>query len=157
MSDPLEWALRVVLAMSLIIHSILDITDPCHGGKSYLLQVEESLPRWFLPTIGILRAAAAFGLFSDNPHAVLCALAYSSTVWCGAMFFHVRCRHHPAAPVPAGLFVLLVAILTAMRVNLLFACLGTMACAALAVVLGFIFVTPPPPSPGDAALLHRDS
>eukprot|EP00927_Polykrikos_kofoidii_P062462 TRINITY_DN57277_c0_g1_i1.p1 TRINITY_DN57277_c0_g1~~TRINITY_DN57277_c0_g1_i1.p1 ORF type:complete len:158 (+),score=16.53 TRINITY_DN57277_c0_g1_i1:66-539(+) len=157
MSDPLEWALRVVLAMALAIHSILDVTDPCHGGKSYFLQVEESLPRWFLPAVGILRGVAAFELFSDNPDAVLGALAYSSTVWCGAMYFHVRCKHHPAAPVPAGLFVFLVATLTAMRVNLLFAFLGTMACAALAVVLGFIFVTPPPPSPGDAAFLHGHS
>merc|ERR1712232_356112 len=99
-------------------------------------------------------AVAAFELFSDNPHIVLGALAYSSTVWCGAMYFHVRRKHHPAAPVPAGLFVFLVATLMAMRVSLLFAFWGTMACAAVAVILGFIFVTPLPPSPGDVALLH---
>ncbi|CAJ1404268.1 unnamed protein product [Effrenium voratum] len=153
MGDPLEWALRVVLAMALGIHSILDVTDPCHGVKSELLQVGESLPGWFLPAIGLLRAAAALELFSDNPNAVLGALAYASASWCGAICFHVRCKHHPAAPVPAGLFVLLVAILTAMRVNLWFALAGTAACAALGVLLGFVFVTPPPPSPRDAALL----
>jgi hypothetical protein len=138
----LEWALRVVLASALIIHSILDISDLFHGAKSHFLQIEGSIPRWMLPTIGILRAVAAFALFADNDNFVLGALLFSSALWSGAMFFHVRRKHHPAAVLPASLFVLLVAVITALRVNLLVALGGTALCAVAGVGLGCILVTP---------------
>ena len=97
----LEWALRVVLCVALAIHSILDISDPITGAKSYVLQVEDSIPRWLLPAVGILRAVAAIAIVSSNPDLVLGAVAYVSTLWCGAVYFHVRRRHHPIAVLPA--------------------------------------------------------
>jgi hypothetical protein len=140
---PLEFALRVVLASACVIHSILDITDPFTGAKSSVLQASGSIPSWLLPAVGLLRAVAAVALFSDNQNVVFGALAYCSMLWSGAAYFHVRCEHHPAAPVPAILFVLLVALVTALRVNLWFSFVGTMVCAVAAAGLGRILVTPP--------------
>merc|ERR1719356_204312 len=100
-----EWALRVVLASACAVHSVLDITDLCHGGKSSILKVEDSIPRWLLPSVGILRAVAVVALFSNESNIVLGALAFCSMLWSGAVYFHVRRRHHPVAVIPAGLFV----------------------------------------------------
>jgi hypothetical protein len=142
-SAALEYALRVVLAAALAIHSILDITDPITGAKSYALKIEDSIPRWLLPAVGILRAMAAVAIMSENPSAVLGALAYCSTLWWGAAYFHVRVKHHPAVALPAIMFVVLAAIVTALRFNLWFALLGTAVCAVAAGGLGRILVTPP--------------
>ena len=57
---PLEWALRAILASALVIHSIIDINDPSIGAKSRVLQVEDSIPRWLLPAVGILRALSHY-------------------------------------------------------------------------------------------------
>jgi len=141
-ASALEWTLRVVLCSALAIHSVLDITDLCHGGKSYALQVEDSIPRWLLPAVGILRAVAAIELFSDNPYMVLGALAYAAATWSGAVYFHLRRKHHPAAPLPAGFFMVLVAVGFALRVNLWFALADTVLCALVGVSLGWILVTP---------------
>ena len=138
----LEWALRVILATALVIHSILDITDPFTGAKSRVLQVEGSLPRWLLPAVGILRAAAAVALFSHDSYIVLGGLAYSFMLWSGAVYFHLCRKHHPAAVVPACFFVLLVFATAALRVGFLMALVGAVACALAAVALGRMLVTP---------------
>merc|ERR1711920_272107 len=111
-------------------------------GKSYVLQVENSIPRWLLPAVGVLRAVAAVALFSDNPYVVLGALAYVSTLWSGAGYYHLRRKHHPLAAVPAGLFVLLVLAIAAMRDSLRMALAGTVACALVAAALGWVLVKP---------------
>lgn len=138
----LEWALRLVLASALVIHSILDVTDPCTGAKSHVLRVEDSLPRWLLPAVGTLRAVSAVALFSADDRAVLGALAYCSALWSGAVCFHRRREHHPAAVVPAGLFVLLVFSIAALRTDPWVALAGTAACALVAVMLSWILVAP---------------
>ena len=139
----LEGALRVILAAACAIHTILDITDPFHGAKSSALQVEDSIPRWLLPAVGILRAGAAVALFSDEPYIVLGGLAYCSMLWCGALYFHLRQKHHPAALVPAGFFVVLVFAITALRISFWMALMGQVACALCATGLGWMLVTPP--------------
>ena len=138
----LEWALRVILASALVIHCVLDVTDPFHGAKSRALQVEGSIPCWLLPAVGILRAVASVALFSDEPIIVLGGLAYCSMLWIGAVYFHLRRRHHPATVVPAGFFVLLVFAITAMRISFWMALVGQMACVLGAVALGWMLVTP---------------
>lgn len=138
----LEWALRVILASALVIHCILDITDPFHGAKSRVLQVEDSIPRWLLPAVGVLRAVASVALFSDESIIVLGALAYCSMLWIGAVYFHLRRKHHPATVVPAGFFVALVFAITAMRISFWMALVGQVACAMGAVALGWMLVTP---------------
>ncbi|CAK0863775.1 unnamed protein product, partial [Prorocentrum cordatum] len=143
-SSALEAALRVVLFAALVIHSILHTTDPCTGAKSYALRVQGSLPRWLLPAVGVLRAAAAVMMFSSNPCVVLGALAYVSILWSGAAYYHFRRKHHVAAVCPACCFVLLAAAVIALRASLLFALVGTIACAVVAVGLGCILVTPAP-------------
>lgn len=138
----LEWALRLILAAACVIHSILDITDPFTGVKSRALQIDDSIPRWLLPAVGILRAVAAVALFSDQPMIVLGGLAYCSMLWIGAGCFHLRRRHHPAAIVPAGFFVLLVFAITAMRISFWKVLVGQVVCALAAVALGRMLVTP---------------
>jgi hypothetical protein len=144
-TQSLEWALRVVLIAALAIHSVLDVTDPCHGAKSYVLQIDpakKQIPRWLLPAVGVLRAAAAVALlwFADNVYVYALALGYASALWSGAVFFHVRQRHHPAATVPAGFFVLLVFIIAALRFSFFVAILGTAVCALLAWGLALVLV-----------------
>ena len=138
----LERALRVMLDAACVIHSIVDITDPLSGAKSRALKVDRSIPWWLLPAVGILRAAAAVALFSDEPIIVLGALAYCSQLWIGAGYFHVLRKHHPAAVVPAGFFVVLVFAITAMRISFWMALVGRVACALAAVALGRMLVTP---------------
>jgi len=138
----LEHALRVILAAACVIHCVLDITDPFTGAKSRALQVEDSIPRWLLPAVGILRAVAVVALFSDEPIIVLGGLAYCSMLWCGAVLFHVRRKHHPATVVPAGFFVVLVFAITAMRISFLMALVGQVACALGAIALSRALVTP---------------
>lgn len=140
----LEWALRVILAAACAIHSILDLTDPCTGAKSSALQVEDSIPRWLLPAVGILRAVAAVALLSDDSYLVMAALIYCSMLWIGAVYFHVRRKHHPAMVVPAGFFVVLIFAIVAMRMSFWMALVGQVACAAAAVALGWMLVAPPP-------------
>ena len=113
-SAALEWPLRLILALACIIHSILDVTDPCTKAKSKALQVDDSIPSWLLPAVGVLRAVAAVALFSDDSLIVLGGLAYCSMLWCGAVYFHLSRKHHPAAVVPAGFFVALVFAITAL-------------------------------------------
>jgi len=143
--ESLEFALRFVLAAALAIHSVLDVTDPCHGAKSYVLQIDpakDQIPRWLLPAVGILRAAAAVALFffADNVYMCALALGYSSALWSGAVFFHLRQRHHPAATVPAGFFVVLVLIIAALHFSFLLAILGTAGCVLLGWALAQVLV-----------------
>ena len=138
----LEWALRVILASALVIHCILDVTDPFHGAKSRALQVEGSIPRWLLPAVGILRAVASVALFSDEPSIVLGGLAYCSMLWIGAVYFHLRRRHHPASVVPAGFFALLVFTITAMRISFWMTLVEQVVCTLGAVAFGWMLVTP---------------
>ena len=137
----IEWALRVILAVACVIHSLLDVCFT--GAKSHLLNVEDSIPRWLLPAVGVLRAVACVALLSSDDLLVLGALAYCSMLWCGAVYFHVRREHHPAAVVPAGFFVVWVFAIAAMQVGFLMALVGQVACALAAVALGWMLVTPP--------------
>ena len=150
----LEWALRVILASALVIHSIIDITDPFHGAKSRALKVEDSIPHWLLPAVGILRAVASVALFSDESYIVLGGLAYCSMLWIGAGCFHLRRQHHPATVVPAGFFVLLVFAITAMRINFWMALVGQVACAMAAVVLSWMLVSPAEEGSYRAVICH---
>ena len=147
-SAALEWPLRLILALACMIHSILDVTDPCTKAKSKALQVDDSIPGWLLPAVGVLRAVAAVALFSDDSLIVLGGLAYCSMLWCGAVYFHLSRKHHPAAVVPAGFFVLLVFAITALRYPFWMALVGQLACAMGAVALGWLLVTPADQRPG---------
>ena len=79
---------------------------------------------------------------------VLGGLAYCSMLWCGAVYFHLSRKHHPAAVVPAGFFVLLVFAITALRYPFWMALVGQLACALGAVALGWLLVTPADQRPG---------
>ena len=129
---------------------MLDLTDPLHGAKSTILKAEGSLPDWFLPAVGLLRLTAAICNFSGRLHLVMGAQIAVSMVWCGAIFFHIRREHHPAAVLPASMFVFLACIVTALRLDsFLLALAGTIVCAVCAMGLGLIFVSKPGPKAVD--------
>ena len=163
----MEFVLRVVQSAALAIHAVLDILDPLCGCKSALLRIEDALPRWFLPAVGVFRAVAAVanmadtrvvlnliqngegqvhlvgGLLNSPGDLILAAQAYIIAVWTGAMFFHLRRRHHPATTLPAGFFVLMGAIVLWLRFeSFLLALAGTAVFAAAGVGLGWVFVKP---------------
>eukprot|EP00929_Paragymnodinium_shiwhaense_P109768 TRINITY_DN76290_c0_g1_i1.p1 TRINITY_DN76290_c0_g1~~TRINITY_DN76290_c0_g1_i1.p1 ORF type:complete len:176 (-),score=23.23 TRINITY_DN76290_c0_g1_i1:337-792(-) len=143
--DGMDFALRVCESVAFSLHSILGITEPLHGGLVYTLQGEGSLPAWFWPLAGACLAIVAFLNFSDTPEVVLGAQAYIVAFHSGAVFWHWRLRHHPAAGLAPGVFVFLAAAVTALRAGLWISLLGTLVCASAGVLLGFIMVTPPPP------------
>ena len=147
-----DYALRVVLAAACVIHGILDVADPLIGAKSSALKVENSIPRWLLPCAGVLRVVAAFMLFSDNPIVVLVALAYACMLWSGAVFFHLRRKHHPAMALPAAMFILLIFTIALLRLDFLFALAATVSCITIGVGLGRLLVTPPSVEEGRVAL-----
>ena len=66
MLPELEFALRVIQSAALAIHALLDISDPLCGAKSSVLRIEDSLPRWFLPAVGVFRALAAVANLADT-------------------------------------------------------------------------------------------
>jgi hypothetical protein len=163
----LEFALRVIQSAALAIHAVLDMLDPLCGAKSALLRIEDALPRWFLPAVGFFRAIAAVanmadtrpmlnliqhgdgqgeligGLLTSPDGLVLAAQGYIIAVWTGAMFFHLRRRHHPATTLPAGFFVLMGTIVLWLRFeSFLLAMAGTAVFAVAGVALGCVFVKP---------------
>eukprot|EP00418_Pyrodinium_bahamense_P066423 CAMPEP_0179079930 /NCGR_PEP_ID=MMETSP0796-20121207/35894_1 /TAXON_ID=73915 /ORGANISM="Pyrodinium bahamense, Strain pbaha01" /LENGTH=146 /DNA_ID=CAMNT_0020777277 /DNA_START=26 /DNA_END=466 /DNA_ORIENTATION=- len=137
----MDYALRLVESIAFSIHSILGITEPCHGAGSWL--AEDSLPKWFWAVAGLLLSFVALANFSDRDAVVLGAQAYIATFHSGAVFWHVRLDHHPVAGVAPGVFVFIAFVVTALRLNVWIALLGTVVCAAAGVLLGCILVTPP--------------
>ena len=88
------------------------------------------------------------------------ALAYVSTLWSGAAYYHLLRKHHPAAVLPAGFFVLLASAATAMRFSIWVALVETAVCALVAAPLAWMLVTPAPNPRDDggseaASLLNR--
>merc|ERR1711920_1082870 len=102
-----------------------------------------SLPLWFWPVAGLLLAVVALANFSGNNEVVLGAQAYIATFHIGAMLYHWRLNHHPAVALAPSVYVLFAVIVTALRVNIWTALLGTVACAVVAELLCRMLMTPP--------------
>ena len=82
-------------------------------------------------------------MLSDENALILAAQAYIIALWAGAMFFHLRRKHHPASTVPAGFFVLMATIVLWLRwESFLLAVAGTAVFAAAGAGLGWVFVKP---------------
>ena len=68
-----EWALRLILTLACIIQSARSRHyGYVHGAKSYVLKVEDSIPKWLLPAVRVLRAVASVTLFSTNSTIPIC-------------------------------------------------------------------------------------
>ena len=136
----MDFALRMVESTAFGLHSMIGMTDPCHGiGRSL---TEDSLPRWFFPVAGVCLALVALANFSGQSALVLGAQAYVAAFHSGGVYLHWRLRHHPVAGGAPGLFVFFAAAVAALRTNLWIALLGTTASAALGVLLGSVLVRP---------------
>jgi len=101
------------------------------------------MPSWFWPVAGVVLLLVASANFSTNDNVVLAAQAYIAAFHTGAVMYHRCLGDHPAAGLAPGVFILLAFIVTAIRTNVLIACLGTLVCTAIAAVLCKILVTPP--------------
>ena len=139
----MDFALRVAESTAFALHAALGVTEPCHGAVESTLQGQDSLPKWFWPLAGASLGLVSYANFSGSPEAILCAQAYVATFHSGAIFWHWRLQHHRVSGCAPGLFVVLAAIIVALRVNLCAALLGTAACAMLGVGFGYLLVKPP--------------
>ena len=141
--DGLELALRVCESTAFTLHSILFITNPLHGVASFFLNVEDALPAGFLPLAGVLLAITAALNFSSSGNVILCTQVYVAMFHFGGMFFHIRRKHHVAAPVAPALFVFFAISIVLLRgVQLWKTVLGTLGTAAGAAILTIILVKP---------------
>ena len=151
-SNPFDYVIRFIESTAFIIHSILGITELCTGCLRAAFQDKGAMPLWFWPVAGILLAVVAYLNFSDNNKIVLGVQAYIAAFHCGAIFYHLRLKHHPAAGLAPGVFVLFAMIVLTLRTNLLIAALITAVCAFVAYLLSLVLVTPLNPDEDEALL-----
>lgn len=140
----MDFALRTIESIAFSLHSILGITEPCTGCLRSAFQDNGAMPAWFWPLAGIALAVVAAANFSGNDTVILVAQAYVVAFHIGGVLYHRRLGHHPAAGCGPGFFVPLAIAIAATRVdNFLYVLLGTAGCAAAALVLSRVLVTPP--------------
>lgn len=145
-TNAIEWALRVCQSMAFAIHGVLGVTEPFTGClKNAFKDQHNSMPKWFWPVAGILLWTVAVLNFSKTDALVLGAQAYICAFHMGALFYHQRLGHHPAAGVPPTVFSLLAFLVVGMRTGSYgLALVGWGLCTILAYGLAVVLVTPPP-------------
>ena len=142
-SNPIDYAIRLIESVAFSIHSILGITELCTGCLRSAFQDNGAMPLWFWPLGGILLAFIAYLNFLDNNEVVIGIQAYIAAFHSGAVFYHLRLKHHPASGLAPGVFVLFAFIVLTLRTNFFIAALITAACVGVAKLLSLVLVTPP--------------
>ena len=132
----------MVESMAFSIHAILGITEPFTGCLRGAFEDNGAMPTWFWPVAGVILALIAMANFSDNGAVVLAAQAYIAAFHSGAVFYHLRLGHHPAAAFAPGVFVVFAVIVASIRTSFMVAVCGTMACIFIAKLLSLILVRP---------------
>ena len=102
-----------------------------------------AMPTWSWPVAGAMLWVVAIANFSKHNQVILGAQAYIAAFHMGRVFYHLRLGHHPAAACAPGLFAVFAFIITALRVNVVVAFGGLLACTVVAFILSRILVTPP--------------
>lgn len=141
--NSLEYALRAIESIAFCLHAVLGITEPFTGCLRSTFNDRGAMPSWFWPVAGVILLMVASANFSKSDNVVLAAQAYIAAFHAGAVMYHQRLGDHPAAGVAPGFFIVVAFLVTAIRTNVLVACLGTLVCTAIAAVLCKILVTPP--------------
>jgi len=144
-SNPFDFVLRFIESAAFSIHSILGITELCTGCLRTVFEDKGAMPLWFWPVAGILLAVVAYLNFSDNNEIVIAVQAYIAAFHSGAVFYHLRLKHHPASGLAPGVFVFFALVVMTLRTNFLIAALITSVCVGVAYLLSLVFVTPPNP------------
>ena len=142
-SNPIDYAIRLIESIAFSIHSILGITELCTGCLRSAFQDKGAMPLWFWPLAGIFLALVAYFNFSDNNTVVICVQAYIAAFHSGAVFYHLRLKHHPAAGMAPGFFVVFAFVVLVLRTNVWIAVLITAGCVVVAKLLSLVLVTPP--------------
>ena len=85
MADTIDWALRVVEAIAFGLHSVIGLTEPCHGVMTAL--TEDSLPcsKLFFPVAGLCLAGVVGMNFSGIEVLVLLAQDYVAAFHTGGI------------------------------------------------------------------------
>jgi len=152
---PLDFALRVCESVAFGLHSILGLSEPWTGCLRNAFRDGGAMPSWFWPTAGLILLVVAFANFSSHSEIVLVAQAYVASFHFGAMFYHLRLGHHPAASLPPLLFVVFAATIAAFRVRFAVVVLGLGLSLVFAYGLSIILVRRPPPAQAEeASILH---
>lgn len=100
------------------------------------------MPSWFWPVAGAILLLVAYANFSPNAMVVLVVQAYIAAFHTGAVLYHLKLDHHPAAGLAPSVFVLIAFLVVTIRTTVMVALLGLVACILLAMVLAEILVRP---------------
>mmetsp|Transcript_26968 Transcript_26968/g.39915 ORF Transcript_26968/g.39915 Transcript_26968/m.39915 type:complete len:177 (+) Transcript_26968:51-581(+) len=141
-TNPIDYALRVVESIAFSLHAILGLTEPWTGCLRRAFGDNGAMPSWFWPVAGAALLLVAYANFSPNNEIVLVTQAYIASFHMGAVIYHRKLAHHPAAGIPVSIFVLIAFGVVTIRANVMVALLGTAVCACIAVVLAEVLVHP---------------
>lgn len=141
-SDPIEWAIRVIESIAFTVHGILGITEPFTGCLRNVFSDRGAMPSWFWPVAGLILFLVAYLNFCPFNWVVLMAQAYIMAFHTGAVIYHRKLGHHPAAGVAPGVFVLFGFGVVAMRTNVIVALVMALVCAFIAIGLAEVLVHP---------------
>ena len=142
-NNSIDYALRVVESIAFSIHGILGLTEPFTGCLRSAFRDNGAMPSWFWPVAGAILLVVARANFSSNDTVVLVTQAYIASFHMGAVMYHLRLQHHPAAGTAPGVFVVIAFFVVVLRANFLVAFVGIFVCAAIAAILSRILITPP--------------
>ena len=151
MSNPIDYALRVIESIAFTIHGTLGITEPFTGCLRAAFQDKNAMPSWFWPVAGLILYLVAYLnlAFGHIDAVVLIVQAYIAAFHIGAIFYHRILGHHPAVGVAPGFVVLLPFTIVAVRFNIIIALLGLVLCTLIAHGLSLILVKPNRNSDGE--------
>ena len=137
-----DFILRFLESTAFSMHAILGLTEPFTGCLRRAFGDGGAMPIWFWPVAGAILFLVAYFNFSGNNALVLAAQAYIVAFHIGAVMYHNRLGHHPAAGLAPSVFVVFAFVITVIRTNVLVALVGTCACAGISAALCRILVNP---------------
>lgn len=143
-SNPIDNTFRALESIAFCLHAVLGITEPCTGCLRGAFQDNGAMPTWFWPVAGAILLLVAFANFSSNNTIVLITQAYIAAFHMGAVLYHRRLGHHPAAGCAPAIFVVFAFIVVVIRTNIWITLLGMCVCAFIAAGLCKVLVHPKP-------------
>ncbi len=140
--NPIDLAFRTIESIAFSIHAILGLTEPFTGCLRRTFQDKNAMPSWFWPVAGAILLLIAYLNFSSNDNVILAVQVYIASFHTGAIFYHQKLGHHPAAGVAPGVFVVFAFIVGVIRTNVIVALIGLIVSVLIAYGLSEVLVRP---------------
>ena len=141
-SDPIEWAIRIIESIAFTLHGFLGITEPFTGCLRRAFGDRGAMPSWFWPVAGMILFLVAYLNFSPFNWVILMTQAYIMAFHTGAVLYHRKLGHHPAAGLAPGVFVFFAFGVVWIRMNFVLAFVMALVCAFIAAGLAEVLVHP---------------